>query len=317
MRVWITRPIPEPAVSLLRQHQLEVEVYQSDSPPTRQELIEGIKGCEGVICLLTEHFDAQVIDAADKLRVISAYSAGVDNIDLQAARRKGIVVTNTPGVLTQATAELTWALILAVSRKVVEGDAYVRAGHFRCWHPQLLLGKLLSGATLGIVGAGRIGQAVGRIASAFGMRILYYDLQARPEWELQTAAHRVELETLLRQSDIVSLHVPLTAATTHLIGRDELAIMKPGAVLVNTSRGAVVDEAALVEALNKGRLFGAGLDVFEREPEVHPELPNLKNVVLLPHLGSATDSTRSQMAELAAKNLIDVLEGREPAHRVV
>ena len=285
-----------------------------DRPLERDALLRGVAGAEVIVCLLTETIDGAVMDAAGpSLRVISNMAVGVDNIDVAAATARGILVTNTPGVLTDATADLAWALILSTVRRVVEGDAMVREGRFERWSPFMLLGRSVAGATLGIVGMGRIGQAVARRALGWDMKVVY----TRRSGALEAAAvpagadwqYRASLDDLLREADIVSLHVPLTPDTRHLIGARELALMKPGSYLVNTARGPVVDEAALVEALRSGHLGGAGLDVYEREPELAPGLAAAPNATLLPHLGSATVETRGRMAELAALNAIAAVSG--------
>lgn len=301
MRVYVTRPIPAAGLELLSE--LEVSVYEeAERLPPRSALLAGAGGADGILSLLTERIDAEVMDRAPNLRVISNMAVGYDNIDVAEARRRGVMVCNTPGVLTETTADFTWALMMAVARRVVEGDGYVRAGRFPGWGPLMLLGRDLHGATLGIVGNGRIGQAVARRAAGFGMEVL---------------VHRgVPLEALLERSDFVSLHVPLSGETTHMIGARELARMKPTAYLINTSRGPVVDETALVEALASGAIAGAALDVFEREPAVHEGLLGLENVVLAPHIASASVATRDRMAVMAATNLLQALRGDEPNHRV-
>jgi len=299
----------------------EVVGGEADEALERAALLERVVGVDAILCLLSETIDAQVMDAAGPcLRVISNMAVGYDNIDVPAATARGIIVTNTPDVLTDATADLAWALILAVARRVLEGDRFVREGHFRAWSPFMLLGRLVAGATLGIVGMGRIGQAVARRALGWNMKVLYVrqrgplssqEIPPGADWECCAT-----LEELLARSDIVSLHVPLTDKTRHLIGERELALMKPGAFLINTARGPVIDEAALVRALQEGRLGGAGLDVYEREPELTEGLDELLNVVLLPHLGSATVETRSRMAELAARNAVAAIRGERIPHVV-
>lgn len=319
-RMLITRRIPEPGWSLARQH-FEVLGGEEDRALTREELLRAVRGVDALLCLLSERVDGEVMDASGgTLKVISNMAVGYDNIDIPAATARGILVTNTPGVLTDATADLTWALILAVARRVVEGDRMVREGRFQRWSPFLLLGRAVAGAVLGIVGMGRIGQAVARRATGFDMRVLYTRKSGPLPAEATPAGACWEycgsLEELLRQSDFVSLHVPLDETTRHLIGRRELALMKPGSFLVNTARGAVVDEEALVEALREGRLGGAGLDVYEREPDLAPGLSELANVVLLPHLGSATVETRGRMAELAVENALAYFRGTAVPHPV-
>ncbi len=313
-RLLLTRRIPEPGFSLA--HELfDVTGGEADRPLERESLLEGILGVDALLSLLTETIDGAVMDAAGgSLRVISNMAVGFDNIDVPAATERGILVTNTPGVLTDATADLAWTLILSVARRVVEGDRMVREGRFERWSPFMLLGRAVAGTTLGIVGMGRIGRAVARRALGWDMRVLYVRRNGplAPEqippgalWE-----YRSELDDLLRESDIVSLHVPLDPATRHLIGVRELHLMRPGSFLVNTSRGPVVDEGALVRVLAEGHLGGAGLDVYENEPRLASGLADLANVVLLPHLGSATVETRGQMAELAVQNAIAAVRGR-------
>jgi glyoxylate reductase len=276
-------------------------------------------GYDGLLALLV-HEVGETALGRTPLRVVANCAAGVDNVDLEAARRAGVAVTHTPGVLTEDVADLTWALLLAVVRRVVEGDRFVRSGRWAGWRPDLLLGRSLGSLTLGVVGAGRIGRAVLARAGAFGMRRLYASRsELPPEVEEELGARRRSLPELLAEADVVSLHVPLSGATRHLIDREALQRMKRGAWLINTARGPVVDEAALAEALDpgSGRLAGAGLDVFEHEPEIHPRLRELPNVVLLPHVGSATAETRWRMKELSVDSLRQsLIEGREPDRRV-
>ncbi len=309
--VLVTRKIPQSGLELLRPS-CELEVYPEDRPIPRQELLRKIAKVDGLLCLLSDIIDREVLDAAPRLKVLSNYAVGYNNIDVEYATRKGVVVTNTPGVLTDATADLAWALLLATARRVVEGDRLVRQGKFRGWGPMLLLGHDLKGKTLGIVGAGRIGTAVAERSVGWKMRVLYYSRRPNEFLEKELGARKVPLEELLAEADFVSLHVPLTPETHHLINGAALRKMKPTAILINTARGAVVDEPALVQALKEKRLAGAGLDVYENEPQVHPELLKLDNVVLLPHIGSATVETRDEMARIAARNLLAVLEGRKP-----
>jgi glyoxylate reductase len=263
----------------------------------------------GIVPDITRRVSAAELERLPALRVIANYGAGYDNIDLVAARNRGITVTNTPGVLTEATAELTWALILAVTRRIGEGERLVRAGKWQGWAPTHMLGSGLTGKTLGIIGAGRIGREVGRRAPAFGMRVLYSNRSSKPEWEQQCAAQRVETGELLAQADVITVHVALATGTRHMIAAPELSALKRSAFLVNTSRGPVVDEQALIEALQAGQLRGAGLDVYEREPGLPAALLTMENVVLLPHLGSATEEARLAMWKLAWKNLNAALRG--------
>ena len=312
MKVLVSARIPAEVISLIgREHQ--VESYQEDPPLDRQSLLRQVADKEGLLCTITDRIDAELLDGAPALKVIANYGVGFEHIDLAAATRRGIPVTNTPGVLTDATADLAFALILATARRIVAGDRRVREGKFTYWAPLLFLGREVSGKTLGLIGLGRIGQAVAQRARGFGMRVLYHSrtrLDPAAEQDLHVAY--APRETLLREADFVSLHVPLTPETRHLIGRRELELMKPTAFLINTARGPVVDEAALVEALRRGQLGGAGLDVYEREPELSPGLADLDNVVLLPHLGSATIETRTRMGLMAAENLLAGLRGERP-----
>jgi glyoxylate reductase len=273
-------------------------------------------GTDAMVVLLQTKVTADLLKTLPRLRVVANVAVGYDNVDVPACTARGVAVTNTPDVLTGATADIAWALLLAAARRVTEGDRFVRAGKFKRWEWTLLRGQDVHGKTLGIVGAGRIGQAVARRGLGFSMKILYASPERKAEFERETGARRVGLRSLLVGSDFVSIHVPLKAGTRHLIGRKELALMKPTAVLVNTARGPIVDEAALSAALTSGRLFAAGLDVYEREPDVHPGLIGLENVALLPHIGSATDETRRRMYETALRNLADVLGGRRPPHPV-
>ena len=312
-RVLITRRLPDIAAKLLRDAGRDVDIIDTDDPAPRPLLLERVAGVAGLLPTLSDRVDDELLGAAGaSLQVVANYAVGYDNIDLDACRRRGVIVTNTPDVLTEATAELTWALILATARRLIEADRLVRSGRWSGWQPMQLLGLELAGRTLGIVGAGRIGTAVALRAPAFGMRVLYAHPRANERLERELAARRVELGELLEQSDVVSLHVPLTERTRHLIGPAELEQMKPTAILINTARGPVVDEAALLEALRAGRIRAAGLDVYEHEPRLTPGLAELDRVVLLPHIGSATERTRSAMAELAARNIVEVLAGRPP-----
>jgi glyoxylate reductase len=263
----------------------------------------------GLLPLLSRRVDSAVVERLPDLKVVANYAVGYDNIDVSALRGRGIAVSNTPDVLTEATADLTWALILAVTRRLNEAETLAREGEWS-WHPTLLLGKQLGGSTLAILGAGRIGQAVGRRAAPFGMEIAYWDRQARPEFEAEVSARRIEsLDAILATADVVSIHVQLTSETAGLIGPKRIGGMKDGAFLINTARGGIVDEDALCAALESGKLGGAGLDVYENEPEIRACLKRVPNVVLLPHIGSATDATRFAMFELAWKNLIRGIRG--------
>jgi len=312
-KVYLTRRIPEDGIKLLEERH-EIEIYEGDAPPSKEEIIEKVRDKEGLLCLLTDPIDKDVFNAAPKLRAISTYAVGYDNIDMEEATRRKIPVSNTPGVLTETTADLTWALIMAIARRIVEGDKMVREGKFKGWGPMVLLGNDVYGKTLGIIGAGRIGQAVARRAKGFNMRIIYTSRERKSDFERECNAKFVGLDELLKESDYITLHVPLTEETYHLIGEKELKMMKNSAYLINTARGKCIDEKALVEALKNKDIAGAALDVFENEPLLTPGLAELDNVVLAPHAGSASIETRTKMAIIAAKNLIDSLDGKMPQY---
>ncbi|MEO0779633.1 MAG: D-glycerate dehydrogenase [Bacteroidota bacterium] len=314
--VLLTRRLPAPVLQRLRDS-VDLELNPHDRPLHREELLAGIRGKKGLLCLLTDRIDAEVMDAAPELKVISNYAVGYNNIDLRAARERQIWVTNTPGVLTEATAELAMGLLLAVARRLGEGDQLVRSGQWRGWEPLQLLGKEIHGSTLGIVGMGRIGKALARRAAAFGMNIQYWNRTRLPgDIEVEKTWRYRSLPMLLASSDVLSLHLAYSAETHHLINAEALRIMPAGSILINTARGALIDEAALVEALQRGHLGGAGLDVYEDEPRVHPGLRDFPNVLLLPHLGSATQQTREAMGHLAVENLLAGINGVEPTHIV-
>ncbi len=315
-RVFVTRSLPGTALDELRQAGYQVDVWPDFLAPPREVMLERVRGAAGLITMLEDRVDAELMDAAGPgLKVIAQYAVGLDNIDLEAARKRGIVVTHTPGVLTDATADLAFALLAAAARRVAEGHDYVRRGEWRTWHPELLLGPELFGATVGVVGFGRIGQAFARRARGFEMKVLYTSRQPKPEAEAALAAERVELDELLERSDFVSLHTPLTPETHRLMNAERLARMKEGAVLVNTARGKVVDTGALLAALEHGPLFAAGLDVTDPEPlpADHPLLGHPR-VVVTPHIGSAGRATRLRMAEMVVGDVRAVLEGRTPHH---
>lgn len=315
MKVLVTAKLPEEVVHKLIRAGCDVDEHAEVRPMAREELLARVEGVEGLLCTITDRIDREVLERAPGLRVAANYGVGFDHIDVAEAGRRGVLVTNTPGVLTDATADLAFALILAVARRVVEGDRRTRCGQFRFWAPLHFLGTEVSGTTLGIVGFGRIGRAVARRARGFDMQVLYTARKPLDEGEEERLGVRfAPLEELLAQSDFVSLHVPLTPETRHLIGARELSLMKPSAYLVNTARGPVVDEKALVEALRRGIIRGAGLDVYENEPQLTPGLADLEKVVLLPHVGSATVETRTRMAEMAVENLLEGLAGRRPPH---
>ena len=310
--VYVSRPLPEPGTKLLVAAGFEVEQHPHDRPPTRDELLAGLRGKQALLCLLTERVDSDVLDAAPDLRVVANLAVGYDNIDVAAATARGVVVTNTPDVLTEATAELTWALILAAARRIVEGDRLVRARQWKGWSPTQLLGVSLAGKTLGIFGMGKIGAAVARRARGFAMPVAYTNRTPNTEVEAEIGARRVSFDELLACSDVLTIHAPSTPETRHVIDEAALSKLRPGAILVNTARGPLVDEAALVAALRGVRIAAAGLDVFEREPELERGLTELDNVVLLPHLGSATAEARGAMVELCSRNIVAVLAGEPP-----
>jgi glyoxylate reductase len=309
----VTNRLPETAVGLLREAG-EVRSDERETAIPREDLLELVAGADAVLTLLGDRVDAELLEAAGpQLRCVANVAVGYDNVDVEAAREREVVVTNTPGVLDDATADLTLALILAATRRVVEGDRLVRSGRAWNWGMHFMLGSGLQGRLLGIVGLGGIGRKVAQRARPFGMRIAYHSRHPAPaEVEAELEAERMPLERLLAEADVLSLHCPLTPETHHLIGPAELAAMKPSAVLVNAARGPVVDEGALAAALEERQIAAAGLDVYEREPHVERRLPELDNVVLSPHLGSATVETRTAMAELAARNAISVLSGQGP-----
>lgn len=311
-KVLLTRRLLPEALSFLGEH-ADIEGGANARGFSRQELMERIRDKDGLLAQLVDRIDRDLIRAAPKLRMIANCAVGVDNIDLQAARERGILVSNTPGVLTETTADLTWALILCAARRVLPADRFTREGKFQGWELDLFLGKEIRGSRLGIIGLGRIGQAVARRAAGFGMDIVYHD--PRPlsaEDEARLAASWVPLDELLRTADIVTLHAALTAGTVHLLSAEKLGLMKREAILINVARGPIVDEAALAAALEARKLGAAGLDVYEREPEINPRLLALDNVVLLPHIGSATRETRLAMAMTAARNLVQGLRGERP-----
>lgn len=310
--VFVTRRIPESGIDMLRET-CEVVVNGEDRVLSKEELIEGVKGKDALLCLLTDKIDAEVMDAGKSLKVIANYAVGFDNIDVEAATSRKIPVTNTPGVLTETTADLAWALLMSAARRIVEGDRFTREGKYKGWSPMLLLGRDVYGKTLGIVGFGRIGEAMARRANGFSMQVIYYDENRRsPEEEERLGVRYVSFPELLAQSDFISVHVPLMEKTYHMFGPAEFAAMKKTAILINTARGPVIDEAALVEALRKGDIAGAGLDVYEDEPLLKPGLADLDNVVLAPHIGSASVETRTKMAIMVAQNVLAVLRGEVP-----
>ncbi len=313
--IYVTRRIPEIGLKMLKDKFGSFDMNPDDRVLTREELLNAVKGRDAVMSLLTDPIDAAVLDAAGpQCKVFSNYAVGFNNIDLKAAGERGVMVTNTPGVLTDATADLAITLMFACARRLVETDGYMRKGMYKGWGPLLWLGQDISGGkTLGIIGCGRIGANVAmKMHKGFGMKIVYTDTFKNEALEKETGAQQVSLEELLKQSDFVSVHVNLTPETTHLINAQTIGMMKPTAILVNTSRGPVVDEPALVEAMKANKIFAAGLDVYEKEPLMAAGLGDLSNVIVAPHIASATPWTRDQMAIIAAQNLIDALEGKEP-----
>lgn len=313
--IYVTRELPKPGLDRVAEV-FDMEVNPEDRVLTKKEIIENIQGKDAMLCLLTDTIDAEVMDSNKNLKLISNYAVGYNNIDVEAATERGIPVCNTPGVLTDTTADLAWALLFAAARRVVEGDKFTRAGKYDGWAPMLLLGRDITGKTLGVIGTGRVGTAVAKRSVAFRMKLLYNDVVQNEELEEEIGAKRVELDELLKEADFISIHVALMESTTHLIGERELALMKDTAILINNSRGPVIDEKALLEALKSGEIAYAGLDVFEEEPELVPGLAELDNVVLLPHLGSASIETRTKMALLAAENAIAAIQGERPPHIV-
>jgi len=315
-RILVTGHLPEVNMAELEKLFL-VDANTEDKPFERQRLLHAIEDKDGLVSMITDNVDEEVLDRASRLKMIAHFGVGYNNIDIKAATTHGIMVTNTPGVLTDATAELAFALILAVSRRVVECDKATREGRFQYWAPMLFLGREVTGKTLGIIGLGEIGKAVARRAKGFKMRVLYHNrrrIASSEEKELM--AEYADLQKLLAESDLVSLHIPLTSETRHFIGKEEFSLMKPTAYLINTSRGPVVDEQSLLEALLNRTISGAGLDVYENEPALTPGLAELSNVVLLPHIGSGTFETRIKMASMAVENLIAGLSNKIPPNLV-
>lgn len=316
-KVYVTREIPERGLKIIKQR-FDSEVWLEYAPPPKEAIIKKAEDVDALASLLSDKIDAEVFDVAPKLKIVAQLAVGFDNIDVKEATKRGIYVTNTPGVLTETTADFAWTLLMAAARRVAEADRYVRTGKWKVgWHPNMLSGRDVYGATIGIVGAGRIGSAVARRARGFNMKILYYDVVSRPELERELGARRMDLDALLKESDFVSVHVPLMKATYHMINAEKLKLMKKTAYLINNSRGPVIDEKALYEALKEGKIAGAALDVFEQEPTpADNPLLKLDNVVAAPHISSASYETRSKMAEMVAENLVAFFEGRKPPNLV-
>jgi len=314
-KVFVTRVISQSGIDLL-EHYCQVKVSAQNGVITKDELLDGVKWCDALLCLLTDKIDEQVITANPNLKVIANYAVGYDNIDLKVATASNIPVTNTPDILTDAVAEHTFALLMSIGRRIPESDKYTREGKYKGWAPMLFLGAELKGKTLGIIGLGRIGIGVAQRAKAMGMNIAYYDIKSDDAFEKTYEARFGDIDDILKESDFISIHVPLLPATKHMIGQKQFAIMKKTAYIINTSRGPVVDEKALVDALKNDEIAGAALDVFEYEPELSAGLVELDNVVLTPHTASATHETRSAMSMVAANNIIDVLRGEVPRNLV-
>jgi glyoxylate reductase len=316
-KVYVTREFPERGLNIIKER-FEAEVWSEYAPPPKKVIIEKARNVDALAPLLSDKIDAEVFDAAPKLKIVAQMAVGFDNIDVKEATKRGIYVTNTPEVLTDTTADFAWTLLMAVARRVVEADKYVRTGQWKVgWHPSMMQGRDVYNATIGIMGAGRIGYAVAKRATGFNMRILFYDVVPRPEIERELDAKKVDLDTLFKESDFVSIHVPLMKETFHLVNADRLRLMKKTAYLINNSRGPVVDEEALYEALKDGKIAGAGLDVFEQEPTpLNNPMLKLDNVVVAPHISSASYETRSRMAEMVAENLVAFFEGKKPPNLV-
>ncbi|MCJ7425346.1 D-glycerate dehydrogenase [Candidatus Bathyarchaeota archaeon] len=316
-RIYVTRELPERGLKLIRKF-FDAEVWSDYAPPPKKVIAEKVKNVDALVSLLSDKIDREILDVAPKLKIVSQLAVGFDNIDVQEATRRGIYVTNTPEVLTDTTADFAWALLMALARRIVEADKYVRTGQWKVgWHPNMLAGRDVYGATIGVVGAGRIGYAVAKRAKGFDMKILYYDVIPRPEMEKDLGAKKVDIDILLKNSDFVSIHVPLMKETHHLINAEKLKLMKSTAYLINNSRGPVIDEKALYDALKAGQIAGAGLDVFEQEPTpIDNPLLKLDNVVVAPHTSSASLETRSRMSEMVAENLLSFFEGKRPPNLV-
>lgn len=321
MKIYITRKIPDKGIELLKDKGHEVDVSEKDGVLTKSELIKALsaKKYDAVLCLLTDKIDADIYDAVPTAKIFANYAVGFNNVDVEEAKKRGITITNTPGVLTDTVAEHTIAMILSVMMRITEGDRFTRAGKYDGWAPELLLGTNIKGKILGIIGAGRIGSVVANTMKAgFGMNIIYFDIKKNEEFEKETDAEfRVSVEEVLKEADVVTLHVPLLDSTRHLINKERLKMMKPTAYLINSSRGPVIDEKALVEALRENRIAGAALDVYENEPKLAEGLSELENVIITPHIASATQETRSKMSEMAAQNIIAFFEGNAPPNAVV
>lgn len=318
-KIFVTRQIPEAGIKMLKDRGYEVAVFSRDEVISREELLSSVKGCDAILSLLTDKINAEVFQAAGpQLKVVANYAVGFDNINLDDAKKIGVFTTNTPDVLTETVAEHAFGLILSIAQRITEGDRFVRAGKYHGWAPMLMLGNDVSHKTLGILGLGRIGSRVAyHGAKGFNMKVIYYDVKQNEGFEKECGAEFMATpEELLQKADFISIHVPLLPTTRHLINAERLQMMKPSAYLVNTSRGPVIDEAALAEALKNKVIKGAALDVFENEPQLAPGLAELENIVLTPHAASATEETRAKMSEVAAQNIIDALEGGRPRNNL-
>lgn len=312
MNIFLTQQIPEIGIELLKKKGFEISVYKKDRPIPRRELIKSVKNCDAVISLLTDKIDEEVIDTMKQCKVIANYAVGFNNIDVEYAKSKGIVVTNTPDVLTDSTADLTMALVLACARRIPESEKFVRDKKFGGWKPKLLLGVELKDKYFGILGAGRIGTAVTKRAYAFGCKILYYSNSKNEYLETELNAKKLSLNSILKKSDIISLHLPLNLKTKNLLNEEKLQLIKSSAIIINTARGEIVDESCLIKMLKQNKIASAGFDVYQNEPNLNKEFYKLKNVVLLPHIGSATNEARNNMSLLAARNVVAVLTGKRP-----
>jgi glyoxylate reductase len=312
MQVFITRELPKIAFDLLKKNKISFDYYKKDQAIPRKLLLQKVKNCEALVSLLTEKIDKEVIDQMQKCKIVANYAVGYNNIDIEYSKKKEIIITNTPDVLTESTADLTMALVLACARRVSESEQLIRRGNFKGWKPKLLLGMELKDKYFGILGAGRIGTAVALRAKSFGTKILYADNSRNKKLEKDTGAKKVTAENLIKNSDIVSVHLPLNKKTHHYLNKKRLNLLKERSILINTSRGEIIDESELIKLLKKNNLMAVGLDVFEGEPRLNKTLLSCPNVLVLPHIGSATHEARSAMAELAVKNVINVLQGKKP-----
>ncbi len=319
-KIYITRRIPESGIAMLKDKGYEVDVSEKDGVLSREELLDALraKPYDGVIPLLTDTIDGEVYDAVPSAKIFSNYAVGFNNIDIEAAKKRGVTITNTPGVLTDTVAEHTVSMILSITSRIVEGDRFVRAEKYKGWAPMLLLGTDLKGKTLGVLGAGRIGSRVAHICSkGLGMSIIYYDVKQNEKFEEEHGAvYHDSVSSVMKEADVVTVHVPLLESTHHLVDAEQLSYMKSSAYLINTSRGPVIEESALVDVLKNEKIKGAALDVYENEPDLAPGLSELQNVVITPHIASATEGTRGAMSNIAAQNMIAFLEGGTPPNVV-